>query len=84
MARDLSWLDHVTVFSPVEALRLFSSETVIRAEEWLKHEPFTNESGDTLQVNPEINPVVWRWNRFKFGIFCDLCRWIEEDNDDDD
>lgn len=84
MAHDLSWLDPKTVYSPIEALRLFSSTTVLQAEEWLKHEPYENESGDVLQANSEINPAMWRWNRFKFEIFCDLCRWIEEDNDDDD
>lgn len=81
MARDLSWLDPKTIYSPVEALRLFSSAVVLQAEEWLKHEPYTNKSGDTLQANSRINPAMWRWNRFHFEIFCDLCREIEEDED---
>lgn len=80
MAYDLSWLDPKTIYSPIEALRLFPPAVVLQAEEWLKNEPYENESGDILQVNSEINPVMWRWNKFKFGIFCDLCRDMEDDN----
>lgn len=78
MSKDLPWQDNRASYSPMSAMRDFPTKVVIKAEKRLQLGAFTSASGDVLHRSTGIDPVFWRFTRFEFLIFEEICRQIQE------